>query len=947
MKVRYSSQTPGSIRRSFTRKTSRLGHYSALAGSAVCLLWHSSALADLGDYQSAVTNEASLISYYTFEASSATDVHGTNNGALAGTASFAAGVKGSSIALSLDGAGHVDLGFVEAFTFTDQTGTVEAWVRADTLTENGCVFANREGFFESRWNVNMNQNKLAIGSWNGSVYETVAIPNASTNWHHLAVVYEDLPADYYVTVYWDGVPMGTVAQTMAFYYDRPTQIGSVATWTGAPEHWVGEIDEVAFYADSLTPSDILAHYQAIFIGNLPEITKQPQSGTYLAGAALTLGVEATGPAPLAYQWYKGAAVLTGQTNSTLNFPSLSAGDAGTYSATVSNTYGSVTSSNALVAIDTLPPRMASYQTAVSNETSLISFYTFDKQTPEDVKGPNEGTLTGTAGWNEGVGGGASRGLLLDGAGQVDLGSVPNFDFADGTGTVEGWIRADWVPNSVGYWPCMYANRGGGTVWQLQLSDSKNAPSFYNGLGSSGFVLPGGAGTNWHHFATVFTNGTASFYVDGYLIQYSPMGRDLGAGPGTVQLGSSASGSTSTGWIGMLDEVALYSDALPESSIQAHYNAFTAGESPVITAQPSNGYFLVGQLGQVSTWAVGEQALTYQWYKDGALLPGYNNPIIGPVTMTNTLAGSYQVVISNTFGSVTSDVANIYVDNNIANYQSTVLTESSLISYYTFDAANPQDSKNAHHGTNANSVAYGTGGPGGVTNASLTLAGNGHIDLGQVADFDFDDGTGTVEGWFRPDWANPAPYDATLFADRDGGSSWSVHVTAWKTHIGNFSTSPWGFPQLEIATDGNWHHYAIVFSSNTVSMYLDGKPRGSFSQPVGVGADKTTQIGSSSPTTTSEGWLGNLDEIAFYSDALDASEIWSHYLAMVGPNGPPTLEYSLLGTQLTLSWPVDVTGFALESAETLPGTSWTPVSGVVSNQVTVDASVGMQYYRLRQ
>ena len=88
--------------------------------------------------------------------------------------------------------------------------------------------------------------------------------------------------------------------------------------------------------------------------------------------------------------------------------------------------------------------MVRYQTAISNETSLISYYTFDRLVPEDVFGPNEGTLAGTAGWGEGIGGGAAKGLLLDGSGHVNLGSVPNFDFASGIGTVEGWIRADWT-----------------------------------------------------------------------------------------------------------------------------------------------------------------------------------------------------------------------------------------------------------------------------------------------------------------------------------------------------------------------------------------------------------------------------------------------------------------------------------------------------------------------
>ena len=74
----------------------------------------------------------------------------------------------------------------------------------------------------------------------------------------------------------------------------------------------------------------------------------------------------------------------------------------------------------MIAVAALPTKLASYQTAVSNESSLISYYTFDRLVPEDVIGPNEGTLAGTADWDVGIGGGSAHGLLLDGAGHVDL-----------------------------------------------------------------------------------------------------------------------------------------------------------------------------------------------------------------------------------------------------------------------------------------------------------------------------------------------------------------------------------------------------------------------------------------------------------------------------------------------------------------------------------------------
>jgi Concanavalin A-like lectin/glucanases superfamily/Immunoglobulin domain len=908
----------------------------ALACAALALLCPTPARATLANYQTAVTNETSLISYYTFDQNNAADVRGTNSGMLMGTTAFAAGIGGAGKALLLDGTGRVNLGAVQDFVFDDTTGSAEAWVQAGNLGGvNATIFANQDG--ATRWAIHMNGDKSGIGMWNGGAYfPTINIPNPSTNWHHLVTVFDGGSW----TVYWDGALAGSFTRPLGFTDPIvATEIGSTSSSANA-EAWVGMLDEVAFYADALTPETVLAHYQAFFAGAPPVITKQPLGGTYLPGVARTLSVKATGSG-LAYQWYIGTTALTGKTDTTLSFPSLGPSDVGTYSVIVTNVGGSVTSAPAMIALSSsLPGALVRYQTAISNETSLISYYTFDRLTPTDVVGPNNGTLAGTADWGQGMGGGPGQGLLLDGSGHIQLGSVPDFDFASGSGTVEGWVRADWT--SVSGYPCMFADRDGPTVWSLHLSSDKTTLTFYNGINSLGYTVPGGgAGTNWHHVAMVFDGGTGTYYWDGAFVGTRTNG--FGTGPATVQLGSSAGATTAEGWIGMLDEVAFYSAALPVTSIQAHYNAYFQGTPPVITAQPVGGYFLAGQPFQTSVAASGAQ-LSYQWYKDGTPIPTATNAIIGSASLTPANSGAYYVRVSNGAGGTNSATVTVQVGNNMARYQATVLAEGSLLSYYTFDAGDGRDARNAHPGTVANTVAFGAG-AGGVTNQCLTLLGTGHIDLGQVADFDFTSGSGTAEGWIRPDWSTAPGYAPCVFADRDGGSVWSIHMTEGKNAIGNWNGDR--FQTMTIPTASGWHHYAIVFNTGHVAMYWDGRPIGTFAQAINFSSGKTTQIGSSAPTTTGEGWVGGLDEVAFYSTALGPDAIWNHFLAMVGPDTAPKLSYSLAGKQLTLFWPTDVTGFTLEYAVSLPAASWTPVSGVVNNQVTVDASSGMRFFRLRK
>jgi Concanavalin A-like lectin/glucanases superfamily len=932
MKTREPRQTYRAVSRLFAQRQTRLRRCGILAGAILLLLHTSPARALLADYQSAVTNEPGLISYYTFEQGDASDAYGTNNGTLMGTTVFTNGVGGAGKALLLGGAGRVDLGVVDAFAFPAETGSVEAWVQAGNLGGNGCMAANRDVY--SRWSLHMNSDKGGIGMWNGAAYfPTIPIPNAGTAWHHMVAVFD---AGNF-TLYWDGALAGTVARPLGYTdVTQGTQLGS--NNPGAQgEAWVGMLDEVALYSTALTPQAVQAHYLAFFAGNPPTLTRQPQSGSYLPGVALTLSVQASGPS-LSYQWYKAASVLPGANASTFAFPSLAAGDAGTYSVVVTNVAGAVTSAPAVIALSaTLPPALVRYQSAVSNEASLISYYTFDRLLPQDVVGPNQGTLSGTAGFGAGVGGGPGQGLMLDGSGHVRLGSVPAFDFASGVGTVEGWIRGDWTTASG--WPCMFADRNGDpTVWSLHLSSAKDIVSLYNGVGSSWFIPPANLGTTWHHIAVVFTNGTASVFLDGALLPYSPMPFTMGFGSGTVQLGSSSDSSTTEGWMGMLDEVAFYSAALPAASIQAHYNAFYLGQPPAITAEPVGGYFLTGQPFQMSVGASGAQ-LTYQWYKGNAPIPSATNAVIGSASLTPDDTGIYYVAVTNPSGTTNSATAYVQVGNDIARYQAAVLSESSLLSYYTFDAGDASDAKNAHPGTPAGAVTFSPG-PGGVTNLALTLDGSSHIDLGQVADFDFASGSGTVEGWLRPNWSTPAAYNPTFVADRSGGSDWSIHMDQWQNAMGNWNNDR--FQEMSIPNAAGWHYYAIVFDQSLVTMYWDGKPLGTFPQPINLFSGLTTQIGSSAPTTTAEGWMGGLDEIALYGTALDAGTIWNHFLAMVGP---PSLSYAPAGTQLTLYWPLDVTGYTLEYAESLPATSWTPVTGVVSNRVTLAASLGQRFFRL--
>ena len=62
---------------------------------------------------------------------------------------------------------------------------------------------------------------------------------------------------------------------------------------------------------------------------------------------------------------------------------------------------------------------------------------------------------------------------------------------------------------------------------------------------------------------------------------------------------------------------------------------------------------------------------------------------------------------------------------------------------------------------------------------------------------------------------------------------------------------------------------------------------------------------------------------------------------------PTLTAVHSGNSLVISWPASVTGFTLESTDSLPAPGWTTVGGVVNNSATITIGPGNKFYRLRQ
>lgn len=90
---------------------------------------------------------------------------------------------------------------------------------------------------------------------------------------------------------------------------------------------------------------------AVIPDSAPTITTQPQGQSVTVGASVVFSVVATGKPNPTYQWNKNGNAIAGATNTTYSITGAQTTDAGTYTVTVTNSVGSVTSSGATLTVN--------------------------------------------------------------------------------------------------------------------------------------------------------------------------------------------------------------------------------------------------------------------------------------------------------------------------------------------------------------------------------------------------------------------------------------------------------------------------------------------------------------------------------------------------------------------------------------------------------------------
>ncbi|MDB6039371.1 MAG: hypothetical protein JWM99_3212 [Verrucomicrobiales bacterium] len=298
--------------------------------------------------------------------------------------------------------------------------------------------------------------------------------------------------------------------------------------------------------------------------------------------------------------------------------------------------------------------------------------------------------------------------------------------------------------------------------------------------------------------------------------------------------------------------------------------FIITDKPVVTMPPQSVLAVPGDDVTLRAIAIGVPPLSLQWRKDGVAIPGATSATYALSKITNLLqGGSYDLLVTNLYGSTTSKVSVVTVDKlDMAPQPFVVDSKPSGIKvdgelFGTTRLLSSQDSV----GTNRTGVLQ------------FSSASRSQIEI-PVDSPDLNTAEGTISFWMRSSGTNTtAGNEGAMLFDRRTGSGLvivqhddgSLFVQTAPKAVNEVSSSG-------TVSDGRWHHVAVTYDQSDgglISIYIDGKPNnsnpntGTWSWP----ATQEIEYGLSDDTYWRP-YNGLLDDLRVYNRALTDAEVAS-------------------------------------------------------------------------
>lgn len=617
------------------------------------------------------------------------------------------------------------------------------------------------------------------------------------------------------------------------------------------------------------------NYQEVVIGTPsgpPIIAVQPVSITNYQNETAMFMVDATGAAPLTYQWRKDGVELTGETNRILVISNIQPSDEGEYTVVVSNSMGSVTSQPALLKVIPI----------TGIDTGLQAKWSLDEKTGLTAHDSSGNELHGTlynfppddSYWVEGRLNGA---LMFSGNNYIEVPDSPKI----GANLVNRFTISAWIKSRV------YLSLNGNTYRCFEKGDNI---FFLQGDGNTNNVGVGGMNfavkknnqiytvssfepvesNVWYHLAGTYDGKTLKFYINGVLKGTRQVTAPIDDDKLPLRIGSDDSGKY---FNGAMDEVCIWDRALSEAEI--NYLAGKTGPARIVK-QPESVSAYMGSTVRLSVEALGAEPLRYLWYKGDTELRQFTTNTLVLINVQPSQAGEYKCRVSNNEGEVFSEVATVNVivpsgieDGAVARWQC-----NEGWSYYLGDSTpNHFDGELRGYVTDDAGWFWKEGDDwalafDGVANR-VVITNSANLNAGTEATFAFwlypsNYGTMTIGQLFNT-WRgrilNKGAYIDIQIIDDPGSVRETLIVN--------------GVPAPQKSVELNkWQHFTVVFRAGTVTFYKNGFQIG---DPVacvlGTATTNNLVLGNvSAETTPASFYSGLMDEIGIWRRPLLESEI---------------------------------------------------------------------------
>lgn len=424
----------------------------------------------------------------------------------------------------------------------------------------------------------------------------------------------------------------------------------------------------------------------------------PQVAPAVAGPVVAVPVPED-PAGLRYQWSRGGTPITGATQSSLWINYAAPGDAGSYTVTVSNGIGAVTSQPVEVVVGApLAPTIVVQPVgrSVAYGQSIALSVTARGSAPLRYQWKRNGVA---------IVGAKQSSLTLDGS-RFDAAGAYSVEVSNVGGSVESSIASvvvgSGVPPVILRSPVSAAvDQGASVVLEVQVNEAaglqftwrKNGVPLVTGesvygLNSNRLTLSSVQAVDVGSYSVEVRNAYGAATSDAAMLSInattapaivvSPVGQIVDFGESSSPFSVTVTGSQPMAFQWMKDGVAVggatqstfyltkahpsyagsysvrVSNAVGSVTSNAAQLTVLPARPPIITSLSNDCVAYVGGSLSLFVNATGAQPLVYEWEKDGVSIPGNPSSLLSVDTRSVAGSGTYRVRVRNDAGSVLSD-----------------------------------------------------------------------------------------------------------------------------------------------------------------------------------------------------------------------------------------------------------------------------------------------------